>query len=173
MPYTATGVASRDNVRKMFWEIFENEPDMNQAVFTNKEIVDQLETVLFESTGADAKTREYREKTNNIKLKLKGPSYQETRNQIRMGELTVDHICSDEFINAKAAPATRPGSSIGMGASRGRGVPPIATLGRGRGVPPIGIGRGRGVLPAAGNLTARQMPTRPMLSSRGPAADTQ
>ena len=89
LPYTATGIASRDNVRKMIWEIFEVEPDMNSAALTNKEIVDQLETALFESTGADAKTREYREKTNSIKLKLKGPSFQETRTAIRMGELSV------------------------------------------------------------------------------------
>ena len=140
---------------------------------SNKDIVDALENQLFNVSGNDPKTRQYRDMTKALQLKLRGTRYIEARNNIRSGEVKIEDVCTDEYINSKAAPPTRPtaaapqsargpaiaggrgvggitprpGSSLGMGpAGRGRGVPPLG-IGRGRGMPPMG----RGGLP----LTAR------------------
>lgn len=161
LPYEATGVATRDNVRKSFWEIFSADPEEADAKLKNAEVVHLLENQLFEATGGDAKTRQYRDKTKAIQLKLRGSRYSETRARIRMQDLSVEEVCTDEFLNAKAAPAgAGRGAAAPRGAmppgrgrgimpgppGRGRGVPPPAMMGRGRGLPgaamPGGVGRG-------------------------------
>ena len=73
-----------------------------------------------------------------------------------MGVLTVDKICSDEYLNSKAAAGIvggPPGMGRGgLGLARGRGgMPPVA---RGRGGPPGMMTRGRGVPPLIGRPPA-------------------
>ena len=115
--------------------------------------------------------------TKSIQLKLRGSRYVDTRNKLRATELTVEEVCTEDFINAKAPAPTRPGSSLGSVTARpgsslatrgaiggGRGAPMLA---RGRGMPPLGgagAGRGRG-MPAMGR--GAPMPGMP-LSARGP-----
>ena len=165
LPYETTGVSSRDNVRKQFWEMFSAdsaEPDFKIDV---KDIVHLLENQLYESTGSDAKTRQYRDKTKNIQLKLKGSRYLEQRRELRIGSLTVEEVCTEEWLSAKSATTPRPGPQGagrgGMPVGRGRGLPP-GPAGRGRGVPPPGLpGRGRGALPGAGRGAPMPRPGLP------------
>ena len=77
MPYETTGVSSRDHVRKTLWEIFSGDPDESEFTIANNELVANLENELFKSTGSDAKTKAYRDKTKNLQLKLKGTRYVE------------------------------------------------------------------------------------------------
>ena len=57
LPYATTGISTRDNVRKQFWEMFSTDSDESEFKINAKELVDLLENQLFESTGSDAKTR--------------------------------------------------------------------------------------------------------------------
>ena len=79
MPYPTTGVASRDHVRKTFWEIFSAEADSDTNKLQNKDIVDAIENQLLEVNGNDCKTKEYRDMTKAIQLKLRGTRYVEAR----------------------------------------------------------------------------------------------
>lgn len=75
------------------------------------------------------------------------------RNNLRDGSLDIDTLCSDEFLNSKAAPTAAPSMAMGRGMppGRGRGGPPGGVgppgIGRGRGVPPMARGRGGPMLP--------------------------
>lgn len=77
-----------------------------------------------------------------------------------MGALSIDKVCSDEYLNSKAATGFVGGpSGLGRGGpamARGRGgMPPGA---RGRGGPPGMMARGRGAPPHIGRPPAPQVP---------------
>lgn len=64
--------------------------------------------------------------------------------------MEVKEVCSDEFLNSKAAPTAAPSMGRGMPIGRGRGGPPGVGppgIGRGRGVPQMARGRGGPMLP--------------------------
>ena len=71
LPYATTGTASRDHVRKTLWEVFSADPHEEEYQVEAKDLVDSLENALFESTGSDAKTKQYRDNAKNMQLKLK------------------------------------------------------------------------------------------------------
>ena len=108
-PFELTGDASRDHVRKTFWEIFSAEAN-NDGQLSNEDIVRDLETQIFEVTGENCKSKEYRDMTKAIQLKLRGTRYADTRNLIRDGTINVNDVCTDDFINSKTAPSAGPKS---------------------------------------------------------------
>jgi hypothetical protein len=71
LPYATTGTASRDHVRKTLWEVFSADAQEEEYQVEAKDLVDSLENALFESTGSDAKTKQYRDNAKNMQLKLK------------------------------------------------------------------------------------------------------
>ena len=77
-------------MRKTFWEIFSTEGDEAN----NRDIVDALENQLVEVNGNDCKTKDYRDMTKAVQLKLRGTRYVETRNKIRSGALTIGEVCT-------------------------------------------------------------------------------
>ena len=66
MPYPVTGNSTRDQIRKMLWEIFTlNEleaKDIPNQVVSIEDLVQNIETEVFESTKSDAKSKLYRDK---------------------------------------------------------------------------------------------------------------
>lgn len=118
---------------------------------------------MFKTTGSDAKTKAYRDLTKNLYLKLKGSRYVEQRLEMRRGNLTVEVVCTEEWLNAKSTPSA--GRGAGGLAPRGRGGMPMAGIGRGRGAPAMGAGRGRGMLPG---MTAGRGAPRPGIPSIPP-----
>lgn len=105
-PFELTGEASRDHVRKTFWEIFSAEPNTD-GQHSNEDIVRDLETQVFEVTGENCKSKEYRDMTKAIQLKLRGTRYADTRTMIRDGSLEIKEVCTDDFINSKTAPSAQ------------------------------------------------------------------
>ena len=152
LPYPVTGNSTRDQIRKMLWEIFtSNEleakslPDEKHSC---EDLVSKIEEEIHESTGTDSKSRQYRDKVKQIQLKIKGPRFKDTRNDLRLAKLEVQELCSEAYLTGKGSGVSGAGRSGPPGAppGRGRGGPsgPPGAMGRGRGVPPPGLGRGRG-----------------------------
>lgn len=109
-PYQTTGESSRDHVRKTFYEIFNTEADESNA-----QIVEQLETQIFESSGSNSKSKEYRDMTKSIQLKLRGTRFVEIRSAIRQKKISVEDVCSDDFIKGKTAiPGAKPAQAPAM-----------------------------------------------------------
>ena len=75
LPYEVTGNTSRDQVRKMFWEIFTADSaeskDFPEQVHSCAELAALIEAKVFESTGSDQKTKQYRDMSRQLQLKLK------------------------------------------------------------------------------------------------------
>ena len=84
IPYETTGNSSRDQVRKMLWEIFTQGPssgiqaqsgqdaiDEGNQKFSAQQLVAMLEDAVFKNSDEDAKTRQYRDRCKNLQLKLK------------------------------------------------------------------------------------------------------
>ena len=69
---------------------------------SNADAVKALESQIFENTGSNCKSKEYRDMTKAIQLKLRGTRYAEARNQIRSGALGVKDVCTQDYINSKA-----------------------------------------------------------------------
>jgi hypothetical protein len=70
MPYPVTGNSTRDQIRKMLWEIFTvNELEAkalpNQS-FSCEELVEKIEDEIHDCTGSDAKSRQYRDKVKQL-----------------------------------------------------------------------------------------------------------
>ena len=76
LPYEVTGNSSRDNIRKVLWEILSGEPD---GSIKNSDLVHKIEEEIHSSTGSDAKSRQYRDKVKQLQLKIKGPRFGDTR----------------------------------------------------------------------------------------------
>jgi len=98
---------------------------------------------------------------------------------MRLGKLSIEVVCTDEWLSAKSAPGAGRGAPQALGggrgglAARGRGMP-MPGVGRGRGAPGMmAAGRGRGMLPgmAAGRGAPRPgMPGRPPAPVSAPAS---
>jgi hypothetical protein len=63
LPYEVTGNSSRDNIRKVLWEILSGEPD---GSIKNSDLVHKIEEEIHSSTGSDAKSRQYRDKVKQL-----------------------------------------------------------------------------------------------------------
>ena len=108
---------------------------------TAAQLAKAIEDALCEAASGDARSKAYRDKGRQIQMKLKGPRFADQRRQILAGEVSPETVCTDEWLNAKAAGPATSAAPLGMG--RGRGMP--AALGRGRGGPPMpGMRGGRG-----------------------------
>lgn len=66
MPYPTTGNSTRDQIRKMLWEIFTandlEAKSLHDEQYSCAELVQTIEEEIHESTGADAKSRQYRDR---------------------------------------------------------------------------------------------------------------
>lgn len=83
-PYALSENSSRDQVRKMLWEIFsqasqnpghaqsgQDGVDDKNAKHPPEKLVVMLEEQVFSMSNEDAKTREYRDRCNKLQMKLK------------------------------------------------------------------------------------------------------
>ena len=126
--YKLTGNSSRDQVRKMLFEIFAQDEFPKQSIAALIEAIeDEIST-----SCPDPKAKKYRDTSRALQTKLKGSRFQQLRAELLHGSLTVAEVCSDGFLNGKrsapptqlkTAPVAHAPSSLGSRPVPGRGPP--------------------------------------------------
>ncbi|TNV87383.1 hypothetical protein FGO68_gene16939 [Halteria grandinella] len=106
--YPVSGNATRDQVRKLIFESFQGDnPSIPGEKLSISQAVEVIESSIL-NESKDPKSKQYRDKSRQVQLKLKGPRYEQSRNELRTGAITAEDFIKDEYVQGKAAATAAP-----------------------------------------------------------------
>ncbi len=101
--YALSGNSTRDQVRKLLYEIFSGDDADTTKI---AKVIEALENQISKNCP-NPSSKQYRDSSRALQTKLKGSRFTELRLSIVNGDISVQDVCSEEYLSGKMTLAAK------------------------------------------------------------------